>query len=255
VVRQAIVTGITDTSWEGLLTALDAAGIPAYRTRLDNSAPAWNLVLTERNPRMVEKGMAVVELVYENGWDIEAVADDIDDPNFGVLSGEVRSNVQQKNSNTDIYGEQVVVSHTYPANDPNHPGETIFQTGEFPYYDSQRSFMVSGIKRTPTPWLIANLIAGRVNAVPFSGEAARMWLCTACNWKGEGPHTGTSEHRYFMQFEFQFNPDTWDPTVLFIDDVTGKPPVDLVPGTGYIFVEKLPACDFEDVIGAIIQGG
>jgi hypothetical protein len=234
---------------------LDAAGVPAYKEKLSNLAPAWNLVLTERNPRMIEKDTAVVELVYENGWDTDAVENDIDQPNFGILSGEVRCNVQQKGSNTDLYGNQVVVSHTYPAGDPNYPSETKSQTGEFQYYDAQRSFMVTGIKRTPTPWLIANTIVGRVNSVPFSGEAPRMWLCTACNWKGEGPHGGTNEHRYFMQFEFAFDPDTWDPTVIFIDDVTGKPPLNVVPGTGLIFVEKLPACDFEDVIGAIIQGG
>ncbi len=58
-----------------------------------------------------------------------------------------------------------------------------------------------------------------------------------------------------MTFEFQLNPDGWDPTVIFIDDRTGKPPPDLVPNVGYKTVTKMPACDFESVIGVDIQGG
>ena len=58
-----------------------------------------------------------------------------------------------------------------------------------------------------------------------------------------------------MDYEFQYNPDTWDPTVRFIDSVTGKPPKDLVKDVGYKTVKKMPSCDFESVMQINIQGG
>lgn len=255
ITRLAVVTGLVDTDWESLKTALDAVGVPDYGDRLSTSSsnPGYELICVERSPRMVDKGTCHVELLYENAFNIDQIEDSIDTPYFGSLGGEVRCNVQQKTSNLDINGDQVTVTHTYPDDDPNHPGETLTQGGEFQYYDAQRSFRIHGIKVTNTPWLIANYIVGCVNSIEFSGETYRTWLCVACNWKPQGYHAGNQA--YYMGFEFQFDADTWDPTVVFIDDVTGKPPADLVPDEGIVTVEKLPSCDFEQVIGTWIQGG
>ena len=38
---------------------------------------------------------------------------------------------------------------------------------------------------------------------------------------------------YLMVISLRHNPDGWDPGVVFIDPETGKPPSDLVAGTGY----------------------
>lgn len=257
-VRECYVSGITDTDWQALTNALDNAGVPQYGDHLtnDTDSNAYDLMLVERSIRMTDKGQARVELVYENWIDLE---ENLDTPRGGFVIGEVRCNIQQKTSNLDINGNLVTVSHTYDANDPNHANETLTQGGEFSFYDVERTIFIRGIKQTRTPWLIANSIIGKVNSVAFSSEQPRTWLCTSCSWKmawaGRKNGGGSRENRYFMNFEFQFNPDTWDPTVTFIDDVTGKPPSDLVENVGYKTVTKMSAVDFNIIIGSPLQGG
>lgn len=256
-VRKALVSGLTDTTWAAITSALDASSLPQYESHLteDTSKQAYDLVLVERRVKVIDKDKAEVELVYENFADLE---ENLDTPRGGYVTGEVRCNLQQKTSNLDINGDQVTVSHTYPADDPNHPSETLTQGGEFQYYEPERTIFIRGIKQTRSPWLIANAIVGQVNAYAWSGEAARTWLCTGCTWKlsWAGAYSGgLRRNRYYMTFEFQHNPDTWDPTVTFIDDVTNKPPANLVEGVGYGTVIKMESADFAALIGAPLQGG
>lgn len=250
-VRVAEVSGIETDDWDILTTALDDV-IPQYGDHLTSvvGSTAYGLLLVERNPTVIAKDRVRVELVYESTTDTEQ---DLNDPYTGATLEEVRCNIGQKTSNLDIHGNQVTVSHEYPDDDPNHPGETLEQGGEFTYYEPQQTIYIRGIKRTRTPWLLANAIVGRVNEQAWSGEAARTWLCTACTWKPSG--VGGGSRRYFMDFEFQYDRDTWDPTVVFIDDVTGKPPADLVEDVGYKTVIKMPKTDFDKLIGSHIQGG
>jgi hypothetical protein len=250
-VRMAEVSGIVSTDWDLLEEGLDSVGF-TYGSKLStsSSSSAYGLVLTERNPTMIDKDRVRVELVYENTVDLPQ---DLDDPFTGAVLGEVRCNIGQKTSNLDIDGDQVSVSHTYPADDPNHPDETLTQGGEFSYFEPQQTVFIRGTKATRTPWLIANNIVGHVNNQSWAGQAARKWLCTGCTWKTASVSGAT--RRYFMDFEFQFDRDGWDPTVVFIDDVTGKPPPNLVADVGYKTVEKMPAADFDAVVGSPIQGG
>jgi hypothetical protein len=260
-VRKATLSGTdltSETDWQALTTALDEdATLPQYNDHLteDLTSNAYDLVLVERNIKMIDRGYAEVELVYENWVDLP---ENLDTPRGGYVTGEVRCNIQQKTSNLDLNGNLVEVEHTYPADDPNHASETLVQGVEFQYYEPERTVNITGIKQTRTPWLIANAIIGRVNSGVFSGEAPRKWLCTGCTWKiAWAGRMGASarENRYYMTFEFQFNADTWDPTVVFIDDFTNKPPPDLVPNVGYKTVTKMPAVDYNSVLGVILQGG
>ena len=63
-------------------------------------------------------------------------------------------------------------------------------------------------------------------------------------------------NRYFFTFEFQRNPDTWDPTAVFIDDRTQRPPANLKDNseeTGFKTIQYLPGVDFNEVIGTLLQ--
>ena len=250
-VRVAEVSGISTDNWDVLSKALDDA-VPQYGDHLTNTvgSTAYGLVLVERNPTIIDKDRVKVELVYENCVDLEQ---DLNNPFTGATLGEVRCNISQKTSNLDINGNQVTVEHTYPADDPNHPGETLEQGGEFSYFEPQQTVYIRGIKTTRTPWLLANALVGKVNEQAWAGQAAKTWLCTACSWKPASVSGGS--RRYFMDFEFQYDRDTWDPTVVFIDDVTGKPPADLVANVGYKTVTKMPTADFDSLLGSPIQGG
>lgn len=260
--RKAIVTGLAEyDGWLVMgeaLNAVDAVDpdiyVPRYGDHLvDNpSALAYPLVVIDREVEMIDKDKAYITLSYENAMDTDNVLDQFDDPFIGIMSGEVRCSIQQKSSNLDNDGNQVVLSHTYPADDKNFPGQTREQGGEFTYFGAERTFAIQGIKAINFPWTLANAIIGRVNYLPFSGEAARTWMCVGCNWKLEGNRGGFA--RYFMRFEFQFNPDTYDPTIVYIDDVTGKAPPGLVPGVGIKTIQKHQGVLFEGIIGTLIHG-
>lgn len=250
-VRMAEVSGISSTDWDVLEAALDNVGF-AYGSHLTNTSgsTAYGMVLVERNAKMIDQDRVQVELVYENCVDLEQ---DLNSPFTGAALGEVRCNIGQKTSNLDINGAQVSVSHTYPDDDPNHPGETLVQGGEFTYFEPQQTVTIKGIRVTRTPWLLANKIVGYVNDQAWAGQQARQWLCTGCTYRAASVAGGT--RRYFMDFEFQFDRDGWDPTIVFIDDVTGKPPPDLVADVGYVTVTKMPEADFDEIVGSPMQGG
>lgn len=251
----AVVTGLGgNTDWNSLAEAMDAQNVPRYGDHLgDEDSPVYSLVVHEREVTMNDdKDSASVVITYENSIGIDNLEDRFDAPFMGLMMGEVRCNIQQKTSNLDNDGNQVVLSHEYPMDDPNFGGTTRYQGGEFNYFAAQRSFSIHGIKATNAPWAVANSIVGCVNIFPFSGEAARTWMCVAANWKPESNRDGIA--RYLMRFEFQFDADTWDPTVVYIDDSTGKPPVGLVPGFGIKTIQKHRAVHFEYIIGTYIHG-
>ena len=254
-VRVAYVSGISGiTDYSVLTSALDEAGVPAYGDTLtENTANnEYYMRLVERNPRLIDKDKVEIQLVYES---ILNSPQFLHDPRANQILGSVRCSIQQKTSSTNKFGDEVTVQYTYPADDSYNRSGTDEQGVEFQYYEAQRSVVIEGIKIEQMPWLIANRIVGRVNSVPFSGEAVRTWLCTACNWRPGWQGRAVSNNHYYMDFEFQFDADTWDPVVRWIDPNTGRPPKDLVQDVGIKTIEKLEEVDFEDIIGAPIQGG
>lgn len=247
-IRRVRVTGLEDTNYNVLFSALEAAGIPAAGTKL-TEAP--NLVLTERNPKLVDEGTVDVDLVYEHGLN---EGQNIDSPPFAsLLVGEVQATINQTTSNTDGDGNQVTLTHTYPEDDPDFAGLTKTQVGEFQYFEPQITLKYQGLKRTDFPWLVSQAIVGAVNRTPWAGGEAYTWMCTSCSWK---PFDRKTPGRYQFSFEFQNNPDKWNPTVIFVDPRDNKPVVGASVEDGSIKeVRKHREVDFEQIIGARVQGG
>jgi hypothetical protein len=246
VVRSARVIDLSDTDYQALFSALTALGL-APGSAL-SGAP--NLVLRRRNPSVAEDDPHTVdvELVYEH---VLNSGQNISAPPFEVLLGEVSAVVSSVKSNVDIHGDEIVLEHRYPTTDINHPGETILQGAEIEFLQPQTTMSFRGIKTTSVPWLIQRYAIGAVNASPWSGGDGGQWLCTNVSFKV----FDTAANRYEFSFEFQFNVDGWDPQVRFIDDVTGKPPINLVSRVGYLTVERYPRVDFESILGVRSQGG
>lgn len=246
--RGFFVKGLTNTDYKVLMSALEHLGIPQAGTFLGSEAP--NLIVTERTPVVKDKGDVEVTVVYEHFLN---EGQRFDDPLGGVFCGEVRTNLQQVTTNKDGSGELITVQHTYPEGDANFPGETKQQTGEIQVFVPQRTFTVQGLKNVYAPWLISWSIIGKVNLNPWSGAEARKWLCTSAGWKIADAAAGSN--KYLMTFEFQHNPDGWDPTVVFIDEKTNRPPPNLVEGEGYKTIPYLEAVDFDSIVGTTLQGG
>lgn len=250
VVMRARVLDLVSTNLAVFSEALSAAGVPSVGDTLTGYS---NLVLTERNPKIVDGDPSTfdVDCVYEHFFN---EGQSYDDPPVGFMAGEARANVQQVSGNTDLDGNTITVSHTFPSTDPDFPDETQDQGGEIQFFQPSRTLTVSGIKQTSRPWIIANSIIGRVNKGDWLGEPEHEWMCVGVSWKIHDAGTAGSV-KYFMSFEFQHNPDTWNPTAIFIDERTGKPPKDLVLGTGIKYIRRHEEVNFEQVIGTNLQGG
>lgn len=269
--RVAHVSGIIASDYKILSLALAQAGLPESGDKL---AEFPNLVLTDRKVKVIDKAKAEVTLIYSHFFNEGQSAEE---PFAGIIMGEVRANVQQitTNMSKEEGGSAVTVEYAYPSDypyDTSLQGVSVTQGGEFQVYTSQRTINVSVIRRHSQPWVIARQAVGAVNAAAWSGGKARTWMCTAANWKPHDAGTGIgrsrlANNRYFFSFEFQYNSDTWDPEVVFIDPNTGKPPPDLGteddPQTGgevgRKVVEYHRAVDFDNLVGGKsggqMQGG
>lgn len=254
-VRRFRVLGLTQTDYTVLLNGLAAANVPVQGDKLPG---ANNLVVTKRTVKLVEEDPHVVdvECTYEHAFN---EGQSIDSPPFGTFMGEAQVTLNQQTSNLDKDGNTIFVEHTYPSGpvaeggDPNYPGQTKVQGGEFQYFQPQLSLKYQGIKFTSTPWLINRAIAAAINDSTWGGGDPGTWMCTGCAWKP--CDFASSPSRYYMTFEFQFNPDGWDPTVVFIDDRTGKPPKNLVKDVGYKVVPKHNRVNFDTILGVTVTGG
>lgn len=248
VTRRVRVVGLTDTSYQVLFSALEEAGVPAYGDLLPG---APNLFLRRRSPRLVEgePGVVDVDLVYEHTATSQGQS--IDDPVFGVLLGEVDATVNSVKANKDVFGQLFQLSHTYPEDDPDFPGEPKIQGGEVEFLQPQTTFSFRGVRTTTAPWLEQRFLLSTVNATDWSGYGPEEVLCTRVGWRPIDGETGKFEFTYV----FQHNPDGWNPTIVFIDERTGKPPPNLVEGIGYKKVTMYLATDFENAFGVRSQGG
>lgn len=249
-VRQVRVVGLTDADYSVLFSALTAAGVPAPGSLLIGVAAA-NLVLTERNVNLVDEDKSTVDvhLIYEH---VLNEGQNLTTPLNSLICGEVLATLNEVDSNVDLFGYPIVVQHTYPGTDEVFPDQTKIQGGVVKFFQAQITQTFEGIRTTNNPWVLARTVAGSVNKVSWLGGAPAQWMCTKCSWR---VHDFKDPIRFHFSFEFQFNPDTWDPEVFFIDERTGKPPKDLIPGTGSKRVPKHPRQDFERIMGARVQGG
>jgi len=253
----------TETDYSIMMTALNHLDIPVFNDKLEGGE-APTCVLTERTVTVIDKDKADVKLVYEH---YSNDGQNFDAPPGGVIVGEVKANIQQIAMNKDAGGAMIFVEHTYPdgtdafkdddgntlPKDNSYPGETKKQTGEVNVFIPQKTLSYQGVKLTQSPWQVAAAVVGKVNDSTWLGTEARQWMCTACTWKlcDDAP----AKNRYFFTLEFQQNPDTWDPTVVFIDDRTSRPPAHLVEGKGYKTIQWHEETNFDSALGTILQGG
>ena len=123
-------------------------------------------------------------------------------------------------TNKDKDGNQLVVDITTAG------GEDLEQTGEV---DIQVPQIVIQIERKEesSPITKAANYVGRVNDAIWNGWPARSVLITAI----EGV-TEDGGETYSVTYKLQVNQNTWDVDLVFIDEATDKPHVDIDIGSG-----------------------
>lgn len=209
------------------------------------------LTLVKRSAGLVDKdpGFVDVTLEYQH---LTAGANQEFVPNFGAPSGVIfgkgKTSIVEKTSNFYYpYGVKtngktpIVVSHKYPywdtsvsatSFDPNFP-RTVFQGGEISIPFPQSNFGFSAIVTTNNPGAIEDALVAAINLKPWVGRPALTWICSEVTWEINNPMGNSGKPfpfdatDYRMSFEFQYNFDTWNPTVVFNDARTGRPPFDV----------------------------
>lgn len=266
VVRRAFVKGLVGTSWAVMYSVLEAAGIPKKGAYLD-ADKGVNLYVTDRDVKMVDKDSAEVVITYghfaDRGQKLYVDWGFVTNRN---ISGRMEVSVAQKTTNMfreEGRGEQKLIQlqHTYPPTDPDYAGQTIFQTGEINVAIPQRTFSIQGCKefRQSGPWDMAENLIGCINNKEWMGQPRHTWMCTEVTWeyRDTQPDSGNPAYRsslYFMTFSFQHNPDTWNPSVVFIDDRTNRPPSNLEENQGYKYIRYHREVDFKIELGFRVIG-
>lgn len=206
----------------------------------DPNEPFGQLVLTGRDPKMVggDKWVYDVTLHYEHildGPNQKAIL-----PDNGIIFGKGKTSVVDKSTNfyypfgdTTKARELIAVAHTFDQYDqgiaglkldPNLP-RTVLQGGEIQLPFPQSNFGFQGIwDDLFNPVQTSFTVVATVNKLPWLGRPALTWMCSEMQWECIEP----SKHRYRVNFEFQYNVDTWDKSVVFFDQRTGRPPHDVV---------------------------
>lgn len=289
--RVARVSGLTKTDFTVLFQALDNVGLSVGSQPDDNNYPnANNLILAERNPRLVndDKTKVDVELIYKHFNDAPFTGDLNGDPSKREISFKTKTTLKQvtvnkypndmqdeKGNASALAGQLIQLSHTFPDGtdtytyqkwnaatnaydtvtldkDEKYGGETKTQTGEVTYLRPEDTIFGEGYINTDTPWEIKTAFKGRVNREAWQGYAARTLLCTVCDYEAYALYGSTL--RFKFTFEFQENPDGWDETAVFIDHRTGKPPLGLVENIGYKTIpvlKSIPTKTFEKLLARV----
>ena len=217
-VREGLVSGLTNTDHQILQSALDTSGVP-----LVNTSPTGmsNLKLQSRTAELVpgDNTKVVVRLSYVNAGRTGY--------NFVFRGG---TSLNQVRANVDYFGNQVYTTHTYPADHPTKPSETEVLGGEFTALAPQSTYSAEGIIQTYYPDAIVRSWVGYVNDDYWNGDQPGTWLCTHCEFEFHDITQSPPMVKFI--FEFQYDATGWQPQILHNDNYTGQPPPNLVAGVG-----------------------
>ena len=185
--------------------------------------------------------------VFDVEVELRPVGAELLDPNSPHYRG-FESSVQEIQSETDFNGLTISVSHTFPETDKDYPGETRTQGASVQLRVPTTVYTRNLLAYTEYPE-VYQAILGSVNAATWFGHPAGYVRCTSVRpvqcWRvaaGEGFVT-----KWMIQFTFEMCYKGWAEQVAYIDERTGRPPENLVQGTGMKAVQVSEYYDFNQL--------
>lgn len=189
------------------------------------SALNSNLILVNRIPSAIKGSDDKVKVV------LEYIPAGECEHNFVM---KVRTTIKTIQSGVNAYGQPYYTTYTYPADypfDPTLQSVTCSQGNMLSVTIPSGEIRTSGIVACDDPQVIQGAWVGAVNSKPWMRGIASQWCCTGCEsvpWD-----VSTSPPKHMFNFTFEYDQMTWWSWYYFIDQATGKPPADLIYGTGY----------------------
>lgn len=241
IVRVAIVSGLEafiapsnprDHIFK-LLMDPNAGPIVAPDLPLAGSSHPWEtaLKLRVREPTALGHGIARVMLVYRR--------DDVSPPVGQNYTTRGSSRSEQIETQLDRAGNQIVLTH------PGKPD----QGGEIHPFETRSEIQAYWLEQSQFPGDLTRNFTNKLNDGPWvldTGAVARTWHCVDISWEPED--MGRTPPLYRFTASFSFNPDGFDPQVVYIDPETGRPPPGLVEGQGYKTIEWYEEADFDLIL-------
>jgi hypothetical protein len=231
--RIAKVYGLTGTGSARAYTAASVSGMPSLG---DEHPSVPYCYLNEKQITSVTSDCVTIRLPYAQRslYTTKTI--------FG-------GNLVQEETNLDRLGDLMTVGYTYPATYPYNPNlaGTVAedQSNLVPILRSRPTIVYSQTE-TSSPLDKKKWYEGKVNSGPWSLDPSAVsgqWLCTGIN--------GVQEHDladYEVTYSFAYKEGTWVTTALWIDGHTGRPPPDLVVGTGIVDYECYELADFNLIL-------
>ena len=233
-VREYLVTGLTRADWAVLDEAIDTAGVPTVNTSPNVSGATYNnLKMVARTADQVPGTTDTVRVrcryipVGRTSY------------NFIFRGG---TSLNQVQTSVDGWGNAVSTSHTYPGGDvgpPSKASQTDTQGANMTVLAPETTYSAEGITNTDYPDRLTRQWVGWVNSDWWAGDAPGTWLCTHVTF--EAHDITQSPKQWKFLFEFQYDGTGWQPSVIHIDERTGKPPANLVAGVGVKTVAWYPS--------------
>jgi len=227
--RIAVVSGVTGGSAAGkIYTAASATGMPAIG---DAHPCIKSCYLYEIIPTTVHDTETMrFRLLYKQYVNLRITSlPAVMNPELNSI--QVGATLSQVETHYDKDGVEQYLTYTYPAGYPNKEkaGKKYDTTELFTKMMPEHSIIIN-MREFQNPSQKAIDYVGYVNSGPWSlhrSAAQGTWLCTGITGRSDDGRVS-----WTVTYSFQYRPDTWSITRLFIDPDTGKPPADLIAGVG-----------------------
>jgi hypothetical protein len=224
VTRVFHVTGFTGAASQRPFEAETATGIPTYGSAHPDIAP---LLVVNKSVRMIDADNARVVVTYRRPRENQK-PDPADNDETPTLTMSV--SLVEITSNKDATGADILVTY-----------DGISQSAEVTKQLPLITFRLSR-REQDHPTLRALDCVGKLNNASFTigGQslAAGTVLCSNISTR-----TDDNSETFFVEYEFQYFAAGWEVVVYYIDPDTGRPPADLVAGTG---IKPVPVYEEED---------
>ena len=218
--RMAIVTGLSGSGYQRVISAMIDAGIPNIGDVISGLNYPYMILRSIRGVPLTN-GDVKLTLYYSERATVEPVTGEAAQISVGSM-------VSQIETNKDAADADISVEYTYPEGYTKRTEWaelTHTQGGMVSKLVPQRTYTV--VKRfayttADNVETIDDTYTGKVNSDTWRGYSAKTWLCT-----GIQGQSNDGQQTYVVTATFQYNPDTWTSKVVFIDPNDGKPPADL----------------------------
>jgi hypothetical protein len=237
VIRVTAISGSTVTArLADVYNALDSGGYTAF----SSTSTYTHLSLMRRDVEFLRNQTTIADATLEyKARGMGGLAP------IGQLTWRLSSSLQQIDTQFDVFGNQIILSHTYPADDENYPNETKQVTATVQQMIPQGELIGDGLVYLSNPIAFRNAYIGHINAYYWNGGAPGTWLCSEINIT---PHTfDASLTLWALTLAFQYDPSGWAPLAVFTDPTTNKPPVGLIDGVGVVNPRVQPYADFWEI--------